>query len=122
MTAVLYLELLRWHRTLGRGAAKRVAWAARKGLRTDPLSHLAHPSAAGFGRTMVEMKSTTSIVRDRRNWGSEDGGTTTDSVQQKTSPNAREGYSLHLILIHQPPANGVLTTEVVNPPLGNRQE
>ena len=38
---------------------------------------------------------------------------------RKTPPKVHEGYSLHFVLVHQPPANSVLTAEVVNPPLEN---
>ena len=50
------------------GVVKQVAWGARKGLQTNLLSHLARLSAAGLGRTVVEVKLATSIIRDRPNW------------------------------------------------------
>ena len=118
MAADSCLKWLQWDRTLRQGAAKQVVWAARRGWRTNPLFHLAHLSVAGFGRTTFEMKSATSIVRDRSNWVVK-VGVLLATVCNRKHVQMRGGYSLHLILIHQSPTNGVLATEVVNPPLGN---
>lgn len=69
---------------------------------------------------MVEVKLATSPVRDRPNWvwWGEDGSTNYLRCATENVPNVHEGYSLHLTLVHQSPADSVLTTEVVDPPLG----